>query len=76
MLTGYPNGSHHGGSIKINSPTSMPASNASTPNANSTTTTDTADGKTPHDHPARSRRATGPIGAALAKTSAANVLSH
>jgi hypothetical protein len=40
MLTGYPNGSHHDGSTNINNPTSTPASNASTPNANSTTTTD------------------------------------
>jgi uncharacterized protein DUF222 len=73
--TDSPNGSRPNGSTKINNPTSTIASNASTPNANSTTTTDTADGKTPHDHPARSRPSTSPIGAALAHTSAANVLS-
>jgi hypothetical protein len=34
MLTGYPNGSHPDGSTNINNPTSTPASNAYTPNAN------------------------------------------
>jgi hypothetical protein len=47
---GYRNGFHPAGSTKINSLTSTPASNASTPNANSTADTD--DGKTPHEHPA------------------------
>jgi len=42
----------------------------STPNASSAITTDTADGKTPHDHPTRSRTSSSPIGAALAQTSA------
>jgi len=48
MLKGCRNGSHRGGSTKINNPTSTPASDGCMPNSDSNATTSDAD-KTPHD---------------------------
>ncbi|HEY9468232.1 MAG TPA: DUF222 domain-containing protein [Propionibacteriaceae bacterium] len=47
-LKGYLNGSHPAGSTKINNPTSTPASDASTPNNNSTAATD-GEHRPPHN---------------------------